>query len=121
MRGRRACCFSGAKCAASGGDAGGVETEIGEQFATTAVLDEAVGDAQAAHAAGVETCVGGGFQDRAAEPAHERAFLDDHGKRRLLDGPEQRIGIERLDETGVDHADIESLAGQLVRRLPPRP
>ena len=49
----------------------GVEAQVGQQFAAAAVLDELVGNAQAADAAGVETGVAGGLQHGAAESAHQ--------------------------------------------------
>ena len=39
--------------AAGGGDAGGVELEVGEEFGAFAVLDELIGDAEALQTAGV--------------------------------------------------------------------
>ena len=53
-----------AEAAAGGGDAGGVEAEVGQQFAALAVFDEVVGNAEPADAAGVDA----GFATRLPAP-----------------------------------------------------
>ncbi len=87
---------------ASGRDAGGVEAQVGEQFAAFAVFDEVVGDAQAANAAGVEAGIGGGFQHGRAEAAHQRAFFDRDDETAVANRSQHnRFGIERLDERAL--------------------
>ena len=90
-------------------EADGVEAEIGEEFAAFAVLDEAVGDPQALDPAGVEASCVGRFKDSGAEAAVESAFFDGDHKAALLQRREERTGVERTQEAGVDDPDIQTI------------
>ena len=91
--------------------------KIGQQLAALAVFDEVVGNAEAADAAGVEAGVGGRFQHGRAEAAHQRRLFDRDDEAAFADRAENRFGIERLDEAGVDHADVEAFVAQLIAPL----
>ena len=73
------------------------------------MLDEAVGDAQADDVPRVEAGGVGRLQHGAAEAAFERPFLDRHHQADFLDRLQDRRAVERLDEPGVDDADVEAL------------
>ena len=81
------------------------------------MLDVAVGNAEAADVAGVEAGVGGGFQYGAAETAHQDAFLDRDDQRTLANGSQDRRSIERLDESGVDDAEVDAVGRQPLGRF----
>ena len=53
----------------------------------------------------------------AAETSGQTALFHGHDQRQLLDGLEQGRPVERLDEPGVDDADLKALFLQLGRRL----
>ena len=71
------------------------------------MLDEAVGNTQAVHVRRGQAGVGRRFEDGATETTHERRLFHRHDERARLDGPQNRFGIERFDEPGVDDADVE--------------
>src|SRR5262249_43287536 len=101
-------------------DAVDIESEVRQQFAAFAVLDEAIRQSKAEDVTRLESGAIGCLQDSAAEAAFKRAFLDGDDERQLLDGPQQRGPVERLDEAGVDDADVESFLAQRRRRLDAR-
>src|SRR4051794_7743003 len=82
-------------------DAVGVQAQVGQQLGAFAVLDEAVGQAEADDLAGVQPGGVGRLQQGAAEAALQGALLDGDHQRQLLDGLEQGVAIERLGEAGV--------------------
>ena len=56
--------------------------------------------------------VGGRFQHGAAEAARQAAFFDGDDEAGSREGPQDRVAVERLDEAGVDDADVEALVLQ---------
>ena len=79
--------------AASGGDAGRVEAQIGQQLAALGVFDEVVGNAEPADAAGVEAGIGGGFQHGRAEAGHQRGFFDRDDKAAFANGAQSIVSV----------------------------
>src|SRR5262245_18778169 len=62
-------------------DAVDVETQVGQQLAALAVLDETIRNAQPHHAARVQLRLVGRLQQCAAEAALQRSLLDRHHQR----------------------------------------
>ena len=67
--------------AGGGGDGVGREVEVGEQLASLAMLDESIGDAEAANVGRGNAGVGGGFKEGTGKTAGEAAFFDRDHKR----------------------------------------
>ena len=103
--------------AARAHNAGSVQSEIGQKLAAGAVLDVAIGDAETANMAGVEAGVGGSFQDGAAETAHQHPLFHRDDQRTFADCTENRRRIERLDESGVDDAEVDAIGRQPLGRV----
>src|SRR6185437_2602147 len=89
-----------------------VETQVRQQLAALAVLDVFVGYAQPPNVRRRKAGLARGLQHGAAEAAHQGALFDREHEGARLDGTQNRFRIERLDEAGVDHADVEPLFAQ---------
>src|SRR5262249_1540021 len=61
--------------AAGRGDARLIQTEIGQKLIALGMLDEAIGNAEAAEVRGRNPCIGGRFEHGAAEAAHQCSFF----------------------------------------------
>src|ERR1019366_485686 len=94
-------------------DAIDVKAEVREQFSAFAVLNEAVGDAEADNVASVQTGTIGRFENGAAKAAFEGSLFNRDDDVRFLDGPQDGSAIERLTKASVDDADVQPLRPQL--------
>ena len=79
------------------------------------MFDVLIGNSQPSDATRVDAGVGGGFENCATETAGQRGFFDGEDKSALVNGFQYGFGIERLEESRVNHSDFESFSAELLR------
>ena len=65
-------------------------------------------------AAGIDTFVGGGFKHGATKPARQGRLFNGDDESTLANCFENRLGVERLEEAGVDYADFEAFSAEFL-------
>ncbi len=96
---------------------GRVQAQVREQFVPLAMLDEPVRDPKSSDLFSRQTGLVRGFEHGGAEAAIEGAFFDRDHKACLLESAENRVGIQRTQEPGIDHADVKTLFAELFGRF----
>ena len=92
-----------------------IQTQVGQQFATLAVLDEPIRQAEPNDAARIQAGGVGRLEHRRAEPAFDRPLFDGDDDRHLFDGPQDRVAVERLAEASIDDADVHAFFARASR------
>src|SRR5262249_23674127 len=89
-----------------------IQPKFRQQFRPFAMLNKAIGNAQADDLPRVDSGGVGRLKKGAAEAAFQGAFFDGDHERQILNGPEQRLLIQWLDEPGIDDAKPEAFLTQ---------
>src|SRR5262249_37421417 len=96
------------------GDAGHVQAEVGEQFATLGMFDEVVGNAETDDIACIEAGGISGLENGAAEAPFESPLLHRDDDVRFLDCAHNGGAIERFAKASVDKTDVQPFRTQLL-------